>query len=103
MPCDLSAESSLLLGDAFIYETEDTPWHVGVSCLACSWLPTVSMPVESIKGLLLFSFCFLLLNDFFPPPLHHLESAWESEALPLCFHSFSFTALQSLWITAWMA
>lgn len=62
MPCDLSAESSLLLGDAFIYETEDTPWHVGVSCLACSWLPTVSMPVESIKGLLLFSFCFLLLT-----------------------------------------
>lgn len=31
MPCDLLTESNLLLGDAFIYEAEDRPWHIGVS------------------------------------------------------------------------
>lgn len=31
MPCDLLTGGNLLLGDAFIYETEDRPRHVGMS------------------------------------------------------------------------
>lgn len=109
MPHGLSTESNPLLGDAFVCETEDMPWHIGVSyetelvVLALAGCPTCQCLLNLSKTSCTHSFCLLLLKDFFSPPPHHLESAWESEVLSQFTPSFTFTELRSYWIAAWMA
>lgn len=96
MPCDLLTGGNLLLGDAFIYETEDRPRRVGMSyatelvALNGAGVHLVNACGSRQRPLVKIILLAVVKRCLFTSSPSSRESTWKSEGPSgLCFGSLS--------------